>query len=221
MRRDPPPNNSTFLELPIRGEIGDAMADEICGRLRSSPKANTIWMTVNSHGGDERCMWRIYNAIRAHPAKKKISSGVGQVCSAAATIFMAGDVRRIYPTATLLLHSIEQEPRTFGRWTADAHEASAKTLRILDQKVAKELAARCGVPVNVIAAELENEKEMPLVKALSIGLVHEVVGDTHPLSKDWPEQAARYVKANSPRIFGSNRYLFSDSYLNACRIGGK
>jgi len=217
-----PAGNSEFVALRIDGEITDIMADRVTRQLSASPKASTVTLIVNSPGGDLRAARRIYGAVRRHKAKRKIAHGLHEVSSAAALVYTAGDVRRLEPGTRVLLHGAAAEPsRHAARWTRQTYEDHAATLAALDDVVATTLAERCGTSLAVIKAELATEKDMPLQKALSIGLVHEVVGVSPPLSKAWPATARAAMAGTRQFTAGANAHKYGAGYLAACAIGGK
>lgn len=211
-------HRKAFLEIDVRGEITDETADRIVAQLRASPKARTLWINIQSEGGSEPAGWRIYRAIRDHKAIKKVAVGRGQVASAAVLVFVSADIRRVLPGTQILLHGVECEPETRGRWTAEAFETTAARLRRQDEKFAAELAARCEKPLAVFMARLADETPTSLLEAQSLGLVHEVISKTDPLSRDWPAKARAALVQGDPRIYGAAGYKFSEQYLRACAL---
>ena len=213
--------NSNFIPLRIEGPVDEVMLAKVRAQLGAAPKAGTIYATIDSPGGDLRSGRLIYDAIRRHGARRKLAYGFGEVASAAALIFAAADVRRVAPDTRILLHAVSLEPVSANRWTRAQYESHAATLAALDEGVAKSLAERCGAPLAVIEAELSNEQQMPLPKALSIGLVHEIVGVSPPLLKTWPA-VARDALATATRFTnGADAHRYRPGFLAACNIGGK
>ncbi len=196
------------------------MAGRVIKQIAGAPKANTIHMTVDSPGGDLRAGVRIADAIQKHPARRKLALGTGDVASAAAIIFASADVRRLMPTARVLLHGVSLEPTSCGRWSRAKYESHAATLAALDESVAARLAERTGAPLSVIEGELTTEAPMPLPKALSIGLAHEIVGVSPPLAKAWPAAARAALKRQDRFTHGANAHRYAPGFLAACEIGG-
>lgn len=202
------------VTLRVEGDVDADMAKRIKAALLAAPKAKAVSLLVNSRGGDLASAFQIYDAIRAHAAPLKRAAGVGDVASAAALIFLAADVRRLYPSARVLLHGSEVEPRPRHRWTKVAYAETASTLALLDDAVCDTIVERTGARQAIIAAELSDERPMPLPKALSIGFAHEVVGVSPPLDPAWPLKARAVMRTNIGAAIG---YRFAPTYINACR----
>ncbi|MDQ0349401.1 ATP-dependent Clp protease proteolytic subunit [Ancylobacter vacuolatus] len=218
----PSTTNAAFVALRIEGDVDDAMANRVERQLAANPNASTIFMHVNSRGGLLIAGRRIFDAIRKHPAGRKIAHGRGTVASAAALIYAAADVRRLEPGTQVLLHRAEAgSPVASQRLTAGRCEAIAKSLASVDAEIAEVLASRCDAPLAVIRAEMRTEKAMPLAKAVSIGFAHEVVGETPPLSASWPAQARAVMSAVKRFTVGAAASRFSNGYLHACRVAGR
>jgi ATP-dependent protease ClpP protease subunit len=215
------PKNPHHCIVRVEGDVDDAMAARIVADLAAAPRANTLTVFVNSPGGDLRAGQRIHKAIRNHPARRKLAYGFGNVASAAALVFTAADVRRLYPDTVVLLHAVALEPTSGERWTQAAYAAHAATLAALDESVAVTMAERLGVPVGRVLARMADERPTPLIEALSIGFAHEVVGQSPPLQKAWPAHArAAFAKADR-FTHGANGRCYSPGFLAACAIGGK
>ena len=214
------PTNAVHVALQVHGEINDAMADRVTTQLDDGRRANTITLSVDSPGGDLFAARRIVRAIDRHRAHRKLAYGQN-VHSAAALIFAAGNVRRLFPDASVLFHQVELEPSGSRRWTSDAYEAQAKTLVVYNETFAKDVAARCCVPTSVILAKLQDERETPLVEALSCGFAHEIIGVTPPLQKSWPMIARQKLQKVNRFTAGTEARWFNPSFLAACEIGAK
>lgn len=165
---------ATTCRISIEGEITAATAASVKRKLAACPNAGTIHVTIDSEGGDLAAAFEIFDAIRAHRAATKICNGVGAVHSAAALVFAAGDVRRLSPGATVLLHGIELEPGGSGRFTARRYAALAKRVAALDGGVAATIAERCGVDPARIEREMNDESMTPHSRALALKLATEI-----------------------------------------------
>lgn len=99
-------------ELSIYGDISEYDAwDEratsaytLAQRLEQLGNVRRICVNINSLGGDVKEGIAIYNALQRHPAKVTTRCD-GWACSIASVIFMAGDVRVMYPTSLLMIHN--------------------------------------------------------------------------------------------------------------------
>lgn len=207
------------IAVDILGEINASMADDIVSALNR--KADRLIGLVDSHGGDTESMWRIFHAIRRHPATKKSALGMGQVSSAAILPFAAFDVRSVLSDTAILMHGEAIGPEQLPhRLSASALSRVTKKISDRDERVTRELSHRCDCDEQIWRAEQESEHAMPLLKALSIGLVHEIVGQSPAPSAKWADQveAGLRKRAFDPRMSGFGGYLFKPSFLRACRL---
>jgi ATP-dependent protease ClpP protease subunit len=210
--------SAAVVTLHIEGDVDETMAHRVSTALSAAPTAKTINIHVNSPGGDLRSAFLAYDSIRAHSAAQKRAYGYGDVASAAALIFLAADVRRLYPSARVLLHGAELPNRDPERWTRAAYAEAIDTLALLDESVRDIIVERTGARPEIIAAEMANEKAMPPPKALSIGFAHEIVGQSQPLDPSWPAHAQACMRHNISAALG---YRYSPTYLSACRLAGQ
>ncbi|MFH1797608.1 MAG: ATP-dependent Clp protease proteolytic subunit [Pseudomonadota bacterium] len=165
----------TTCRVAIKGEITDATAAAVKRQLAAGTNAGTLIVTIDSQGGDLAAAFDIFDAIRAHGAKTRITESRGATHSAAALVFASGDVRRLHPGATVLLHGAELEPQAAGRWTASRYATLAKRVAALDRGVAATIASAIGCQVETIDREMRDESLTPLARAKSIGLATELL----------------------------------------------
>ncbi|MEX0406908.1 ATP-dependent Clp protease proteolytic subunit [Aquibium sp. LZ166] len=210
-----PQGASRFLRLDIKGDITPATAKRVQRALRAAPAAKTVWLVVDSLGGDVGAAVACYRALREHPGKV-ISNAYRDVASAAILPYLAGDVRNAQPGARFMLHAAAIKMQGTGRWTADRYQIHADAIREADNAARTIILGQTGMHPSVLDGELDDDADMPIHKAVSTGIVHFVPGLTQPLSKDWPEKARAAMSASRTIAFGANGYRFSDSYLAAC-----
>jgi ATP-dependent protease ClpP protease subunit len=96
-------------ELLVYGDIGDSWYGESVTAQRIVRElqvldATHILVRINSYGGSVSDGIAIYNALRAHSARKT-TSVEGIAASIASLIAMAGDDLQIYANATLMIHA--------------------------------------------------------------------------------------------------------------------
>jgi ATP-dependent protease ClpP protease subunit len=171
-------SNST-AELLIYGEIGDnwsgtsVLAQDIVARLNALQGVQEITVRVNSAGGSVSDGLAIYNALRRHPARKRVVID-GVAASIASVIAMAGDVISMPRTALLMIHA---------PWCVNA-EGNAAALRqlatLLDGWAAamrEAYVAKSGMVTAEIAALLEDGQDhwFTADEALELGLIDEVI----------------------------------------------
>ena len=99
-------------EITIYGDISEydrwderaTGAYTLAKKLEELGNVRKINVNINSLGGDVKEGIAIYNALKRHPAKVTTRCD-GWACSIASVIFMAGDVRIMYPTSLLMIHN--------------------------------------------------------------------------------------------------------------------
>ena len=213
-----PKDSRRFLSVDIKGEIDAKMSARIAEQLRDNPAATTVWVVVDSLGGDVRSAVELYRTIREHPASKKVANAYGDIASAAVLPYLAGDVRNASQRARFLLHAAAIPLQGKGRWTAERYQLHADAIRAADAAAREIILERTGMSAAVLAGEFDDEAGMPIQKAVSAGLVHSVDGITPPLDKHWPERARAMMRARKTISMGAESYRFGDSYLAACRL---
>lgn len=210
-----PPDARKFLRIDIKGDIGPATEKAVVAALKGAPAARTIWLVVDSLGGDVAAAVAIYRALREHPAK--VITNVYRDCASAAVLpYLAGDIRNAHSAARFMLHAAAIPLQGKGRWTAARYELHAAAIRDADDAARAIILDRTGMPAAVLAAEMRTEADMPIQKAISNGIVHVVPGITPPLDKAWPERARAAMRASKTIAFGANGYRYAPTYLAAC-----
>ena len=165
------------VDLMIYGDItslpifdSDVASYDLCQEIASTD-AGRINVHINSYGGECSEAMAIVNALNRHKAKI-VTYNDGFACSAAATIFMAGDERIASPYCTFLFHNA---------WTTVT--GNAATLRaeadnldtITDQSKALYLDKTALLPEELDALMAE-ERFLTPEEALEIGFATEIEG---------------------------------------------
>ncbi len=98
-------------ELLVYGDIGESWAGEtvsaknVAAQIQTlDPKTKQITIRVNSFGGSVADGIAIHNALRQHPAKKKVVID-GVAMSIASLIAMAGDEVEAFDSSIFMLHA--------------------------------------------------------------------------------------------------------------------
>lgn len=92
--------------LFLNGEIDDGMADDICKELLYLDLQSSdapIMMYINSPGGSFVAGLAIYDIMRSIRSEI-ITIGIGQICSMAVPIFLAGTYRHSHNNAEFMIH---------------------------------------------------------------------------------------------------------------------
>lgn len=124
----------------------DVSSYQIVKELKELTGVSTIYVNINSYGGEVFEGYAIYNALKNHPAK--IITIVDGVCaSIASIIFMAGEERIMRDLSFLVIHN----PWIYVSGNADDLEKEAQNLRALNE-VGKKAYLDC---VNITDDELQ------------------------------------------------------------------
>lgn len=164
-------------DLMIYGDItslpifdSDVTSYDLCQEIASTD-ADRINVHINSYGGECSEAMAIVNALNRHKAKI-VTYNDGFACSAAATIFMAGDERIASPYCTFLFHNA---------WTTVTGNAAALRTEadnldtITDQSKALYLDKTALLPEELDALMAE-ERFLTPEEALEIGFATEIEG---------------------------------------------
>ncbi len=186
-------------EVLIYGPIGDWFWDGISARAfaeqLSAITASEIVVRINSDGGVVDDGVAIHSALTAHPAK--ITTVVdGIAASIASLIFMAGDTRRMFPSARLMLHA----PLTWTSGNAALHRKVAEALDITAEAMLPSYLARAKDEAAVRTMLTDGEDHyLTASRAVELGLASEIVETVKPAPDDTAAAAAllSYVHAIS------------------------
>jgi ATP-dependent Clp protease protease subunit len=90
----------------IFDDIDESMAENVVMSLQHlSLTEGQITIMINSQGGSVSDMFAIYDAMRACP-NHIITVGIGEVCSAAGLLLVAGDKRLAAPCTMFMAHNV-------------------------------------------------------------------------------------------------------------------
>lgn len=186
-------------EVLIYGPIGDWFWDGISAKTfaqqLSTITASEIVVRINSDGGVVDDGVAIHSALTAHPAK--ITTVVdGIAASIASLIFMAGDTRRMFPSARLMVHA----PLTWTGGNAALHRKVADALDITAEAMLPSYLAHAKDEAAVRTMLTDGEDHyLTAARAVELGLASEIVETVKPAPDDTAAAAAllSYVHAIS------------------------
>lgn len=124
---------------------------------------------INSPGGIIEAGSEIYTALREYQGEVKIKI-VGQACSAASIIAMAGYCE-MSPTALMMVHCV-------STWTSGNHadmEKTAEVLRTADDALSNAYMAKSGMSKDEALAMMEEETWLTAEQAKEKGLIDAVM----------------------------------------------
>lgn len=181
--------NKNLRLISISGMISRPMADEFFEVLTgfeslSLKKPLTIY--ISSEGGGIYDMFRIYDNIRNSPLSIA-TIATGYVSSAGFIIFLAGDLRIVFPNVFLGFHA----PTVYfigggSEGPAEAKESAIHQNRILDVLV-KIIKDNSNMSEKMIRKYLRILTRIDSKTALKFGLAHQIISPPKKiLPKSWP-----------------------------------
>lgn len=182
------------LDIYIYDYIGpwddEVSASEVAAVLAAHQQVDTVRVYVNSGGGNLYEGLAIHSALERHPAQVEVLVE-GVAASIASCIVQAGDVRRMAPTAQMMIH----DPRG-GAWgEARDLETAMRQLEAARQTLAALYMTRSGSgDIASWLAVMAAETWYTAPEAVAAGLADEVLAA--------PGVAAPGVFASSPRAAG-------------------
>jgi ATP-dependent Clp protease protease subunit len=97
-------NNLVFLTGTITEELAKAVIKQLWTYHFTEENSEPIRLIINSPGGYSSHMWAVIDTMGA--IKNEVHTiGIGELASAGAMIFVAGDVRKISENTTILIHN--------------------------------------------------------------------------------------------------------------------
>jgi ATP-dependent Clp endopeptidase proteolytic subunit ClpP len=120
---------------------------------------------INSPGGIIEAGSEIYTMLREYPGDIKIKI-VGQACSAASIIAMAGHCE-MSPTALMMVHCVS----TYAGGNHADMEHTAEVLRTADDALANAYVAKTGMSKAEVLAMMEKETWLTAEQAKEKGLI--------------------------------------------------
>lgn len=173
-------------ELRIDGDIvddSDVWIYEWFGEPAAAPNAfreelaqyggKNINVWIDSYGGSVFAATGIYNALMKHKETGATVStiGDGKIMSAAATIFMAGDKRKMSPGCLFMMHN----PLTGAYGYASDLRKAADVLDVVKECIITAYQVTTGLDAEKISSMMEDETYMSARSAVKNGFATEVL----------------------------------------------
>lgn len=163
--------------ISISGLINWQMADEFFNVLtgfESLPLKKPLTIYINSEGGDIYAMFKIYDHVKNSPIPI-VTVAAGYASSAGFIIFMAGDLRQVFPNAILGFHA----PTTYffteaSEGPAEAAESALHQNRLLNTMI-KIVKDNSNMPERMIKKYFRILTRIDAKTALKFGLAHEII----------------------------------------------
>ena len=157
----------------ITGEVDDEMAHKTIVALEALDKEDgDIRVFLNSGGGEEIDGYAIHDAITMC-RNRVVVEGFGNIQSVAAAIFQAGDLRRIAPNATFMIHNgtVPGEEKMQQNQVVDL----AEQIKRDNQKYYDILSNASQQPVDIIETWCREDRSFTAAEAVEAGFADEVI----------------------------------------------
>jgi len=163
----------TALNLLLHGPIGfmDNDSKEFHKKLDAHKSVSTINIDINSPGGSVFDGFSIYNALKAHPAKKKVKIS-GVAASMASVIAVVGDEVEMPENTTMMIH--KPMIPILSMANSDDLRKNAETLDKLEEGIISAYRNRMSVEDKEITNMLKNVTWFTAAEALDVGLADKI-----------------------------------------------
>ncbi|MBQ1949087.1 MAG: ATP-dependent Clp protease proteolytic subunit [Treponema sp.] len=182
----PDPLTEKFMktrQIILSGEINKDLAEKIVRQLlvlESDDSQKTIYMYIDSPGGDVDAGFAIFDMIRFIKAPV-VLVGMGLIASAAALILLAVDKKNrvALPNSRYLIH----QPSSGMKGVATDIEIHAKEMEKTKAILNQIIADQTGKSVEQVAKDTERDYWLDAKEAIEYGLVSKIVTKREDLEK--------------------------------------
>jgi len=165
--------------IMLEGDVDDHMANRLYKNLNILMQRGTtsaITIVINSDGGDVQQALAMYDVIQQCDAH--ITTVVyGEAQSSACVILQAGDLRRAYPSSTIMFHqgttSVGETPTNEVK---SSFESAQRICKIADDIVYARMKAATGLGRAKFNKMLDKGFYLSASEAVAAGLLDEVLG---------------------------------------------
>jgi ATP-dependent Clp endopeptidase proteolytic subunit ClpP len=182
-------NSADRPEILLYGTIGDDWSDDFvtakmfADALAALPPGPEVGVRINSFGGSVADGFAMYNALKTC-GRKVVVDVDGFAVSAASTVMMGGDERRMHENSVVMIH----RPQSFNYGYAADFRKEADVLDLLQNQIAGVYAARSGKTADEFNKLMDAETWFSAEQAKEAGLATEVVANAGA-DEDDPETA--------------------------------
>ena len=182
----PDPLTEKFLktrQIILSGEINKELAEKIVRQLlvlEADDSEKTIYMYIDSPGGDVDAGFAIFDTIRFISCPV-VLIGMGLIASAAALIHLAVPAERRLglPNSRYLIH----QPLSGMKGVATDIEIHAKELEKTRNKLNEIISEQTGKSVEQVAKDTERDYWLDANQAVNYGLISRIITTRKDLTK--------------------------------------
>lgn len=170
-------------QIILSGEVNKDLADKIVKQLlllESDDEKKTIYMYIDSPGGDVDAGFAIFDMIRFIKAPV-VLIGMGLIASAAALILLAVESKNRVglPNSRYLIH----QPSGGMKGVATDIEIHAKEIEKTRAAINKIIAEQTGKPEEQVSVDTDRDYWLGADEAVSYGLISRIVNARSDLEK--------------------------------------
>jgi ATP-dependent protease ClpP protease subunit len=138
---------------------------EVGARIEANPHVRAIEVDLDSSGGIIVAAKEIHEML-VGAGKHVTVRVVGECCSAAIIILLAGQYREAVASARFLMHGAATAMPT-ERWTAEIYRREAQALEEVNRELVDLFVSRCGGPRWVYERLMEGDNEFSAYDAMT------------------------------------------------------
>lgn len=168
-------------QIILSGEINKDLAEKIVSQLlvlEADDREKTIYMYIDSPGGDVDAGFAIFDMIRFIKAPV-VLIGMGLIASAATLILLAVPKERRLglPNSNYLIH----QPMSGMKGVATDIEIHAKEMEKTRAKLNKIIADETGTPIEQVSKDTERDYWLNASEAVNYGLISSIITERDEL----------------------------------------
>jgi ATP-dependent protease ClpP protease subunit len=167
------------MNLFIFGDITTEMTNQLIRDVVET-KDSVIYVYINSEGGLGDCDYAIYEALRLS-GKRIVTHAVQNVCSAAVTVYLAGDERYATNKANFMIHEayhVDEKDSEEVKNTTRSYKMNLRDLRSITDSYFKLICSRSTLTMtklkNYVHKAPNGDWTFGTALAKKYGIVHKV-----------------------------------------------
>ena len=181
-----------------------ATAPQDVNKAIANDSDGTLELEINSPGGLVNSGNEIYTALKNYDGKVVVNI-VGEACSAASLIAMAGDTVRMSPVAMMMIHNIKNGLMGDKNDMQD----NAELLKKYDAVIASAYVAKTGLSTEEILNKMDKTTWLNADEAVELGFADEIMDFGQ---KDQPMQlVAANTKLYPPQMINKVKDLMAEN----------
>jgi ATP-dependent Clp protease protease subunit len=147
-----------------------------------------IALRIMSEGGEVPAGFAIFDRVKLSK-NPIVTEGYGIIASMAVLLFQLGKIRRIAPSARLMIHNASTEIE--GRFENKDFKRTHAELKVIDSMYNKLVSERSGMDAKKLDEMCDKETYLSAREAVSLGLADEILGIDILEQKEEPKKGKK------------------------------